>query len=269
MRTFASRRWAGWTVVLLASALLIAGNQLLWLSFQRPVYISGWLLLAMVVFLAAFNLRKKMPFLPIGSASTWLQVHIYVGLLSIVVFGLHLALRVPNGLFEVCLASCFAIVALSGILGLILSRVLASRLAAREGEILWDRIPRMRGLVSRDTERLALDCLAKTESAAVVDYYMRRLRSYFAGPRHFWSHLMNSSRPLRKLLGELEAHKRYLNDAEKEFMVRIAERVKVKDDLDYHYSLQAVLKYWLFLHVPLTYALIMFSVVHVTLIHAF
>jgi hypothetical protein len=152
---------------------------------------------------------------------------------------------------------------------LILSRVLAGRLAAREGEILWDRIPRLRGLLSRDTERLALACLAETDSPAVVDFYTRRLRGFFGGSRNFWSHLMNSSRPLQHMLSDIEAHKRYLNDAEREFMVSISERVKIKDDLDYHFTLQAVLKYWMFLHIPLTYALIVFSVVHVMLVHAF
>ena len=43
---------------------------------------TGWLLLALVLGLTFFNARKKLPFLPLLSASTWLQAHIYLGWLA-------------------------------------------------------------------------------------------------------------------------------------------------------------------------------------------
>ena len=45
--------------------------------------------------------------------------------------------------------------------------------------------------------------------------------------------------------------------------------VEAKDDLDYHYAHQAVLKYWLFVHVPLAYSLVLVSGLHVVLAFAF
>ena len=44
--------------------------------------LEGLLLFLIVVFLAAFNSRKKLPFLPLLKASIWLQLHIYVGLIG-------------------------------------------------------------------------------------------------------------------------------------------------------------------------------------------
>ena len=251
------------------SVLLIVGNQALALSFRPTAFYSGWILLAMVVFLAAFNLHKKLPFMPLGSAAGWLQLHIYVGLLSIVAFGLHVAWRIPNGIGECCLAACFVIVAGSGVVGLIMSRIFAQRLTVRGGEILWDRIARLRGRLSRDVERIALDCLAETNSPALVDFYMQRLRPFFAEPQNFWAHLVNSTHPRNALLSEIASQRRYLSDPEMKYIERIVKCVEAKDDLDYQFALQATLKYWLFLHVPLTYALIVFAVIHVVLVHAY
>ena len=49
-------------------------------------YLSGWLLLGVIVFLVLLNLRKKIPVLPLGSAAAWLQFHIYAGWLAIALF---------------------------------------------------------------------------------------------------------------------------------------------------------------------------------------
>jgi hypothetical protein len=45
--------------------------------------------------------------------------------------------------------------------------------------------------------------------------------------------------------------------------------VRQKDGLDYHHALQLTLKLWLFVHIPLTYSLLIFSLVHLVLVYAF
>jgi peptidoglycan biosynthesis protein MviN/MurJ (putative lipid II flippase) len=52
-------------------------------------------------------------------------------------------------------------------------------------------------------------------------------------------------------------------------MDEIAELVRQKDGLDYHHSLQLTLKLWLFVHIPLTYGLLIFSFVHIVLVYAY
>ena len=72
--------------------------------------------MGLVVFLAAFNWRKKLSVLPIGTAAFWLQLHIYAGFFTIFVFVAHIGYRWPNGSFESALAAVFTIVATSGVL---------------------------------------------------------------------------------------------------------------------------------------------------------
>ncbi len=75
---------------------------------------SGWILLAAVLFLASYNLRKKLTYPPLLSSATWLRLHVYVGVGSIVGFLWHIGWRMPNGLLEGALAAVYVGVAASG-----------------------------------------------------------------------------------------------------------------------------------------------------------
>jgi hypothetical protein len=46
----------------------------------------------------------------------------------------------------------------------------------------------------------------------------------------------------------------------------IATKVREKNALDYQYALQSTLKIWLFVHVPMTYSLLVFAVTHGALV---
>ena len=102
---------------------------------------SGWILLAMLLFLASYNLRKKLTYPPLVSSATWLRLHVYVGVISIVGFLWHTGWRMPNGLFEGTLAAVYVGVAASGLVGLALSRLIPGRLTVRGQEVLFERIP--------------------------------------------------------------------------------------------------------------------------------
>jgi len=56
---------------------------------------------------------------------------------------------------------------------------------------------------------------------------------------------------------------------EREAAERLADLVRQKDGLDYHRALQLTLKGWLFIHIPFTYSLLLFIVVHVVLVLGF
>jgi hypothetical protein len=80
---------------------------------------------------------------------------------------------------------------------------------------------------------------------------------------------MESNRPLNNLLGEAAVLQRYLSEKEREILHELTELIRVKDQLDYQYALQAVLKRWFFIHVPLTYGLLLLAFFHVVIVYAF
>src|SRR4029078_4567624 len=109
----------------------------------------------------------------------------------------------------------------------------------------------------------------KTKSPAIAEFYVRHLSGYFADTRNYWFHLVGSRLPLNVLVTELEDLRRYLKPQECATLDHLARVVRQKDGLDYHHSLQFTLKIWLFVHLPLTYSLMIFTLLHIVLVLAF
>ena len=65
------------------------------------------------------------------------------------------------------------------------------------------------------------------------------------------------------------AVKRYLNEAETGYLMKLQALAETKNKLDIHYALQTVMKSWLLFHLPLTLAVLMFALWHVLLVHAY
>jgi hypothetical protein len=254
-------------VTLSGMAILLHGSASA--GLRDTSFISGWLLLALLLVLTLFGLRKKLPFLPLGSASSWLQLHVYLGWGSVVVFALHAGLGVPSGTLEVALAALYVVVVGSGVAGLLATRLFPARLTTRGPLVLFERIPVQREALREEIEQLVQEAATGADAGSeVVDsLYREQLQPFFRAPRHLWLHLIESDRPLQQILEEISALRRYVSEREQAVLDAVAERVRRKSDLDYQYSLQAVLKAWLFVHVPLSYSLLVVAVLHAALAH--
>lgn len=229
----------------------------------RPAsFLSGWTLLGVTLFLAAYGARKKVPVVPLGSATKWLRLHAWTGILGIAVFALHAGLRLPDGRLEQAVGVLFLLVSASGVFGLFLSRVLPPRLARKGQEVVFERIPWHLRDVRERAEALVVESVATTQQRTLADFYASRLASFFARPRNLWNHLLQSNRHARALMTELRDLDRYLSDTEKRQSADLLKLIWEKDDLDYHHALQGTLKAWLFVHVPLTSALLVFAAMH-------
>jgi hypothetical protein len=267
--TFAARRWLAVMLTLLAAVGLWAALRAAYADWRQAAYCSGWILLGTMLFLTLYNLRKKLPYPPLLSSAAWLQLHAYVGLLTVFLFALHIGLRIPNGPFEITLAVVFTLVAGSGIIGLAMSRAIQQWLSARGEEVLFERIPIYRRQLHERAEELVVASVEKSQTMTLADFHRQMLADYFAGPRNIVWHLCQSSRPARRLAADLRQLDRYLNDDERAIAGDLGELIRRKDDLDYHCAMQGALKLWLFVHIPLTYGLLILTFVHVVLVHAF
>jgi hypothetical protein len=267
MKRFRQQFLAGLVLLLIAStAALLAHDN--W-SRQLPdyAYLTGWALFGLMLLLTLFNARKRLPFLPLCKAETWLQIHIYGGFFTVILFLIHLNFRAPRGGFEITLAALFMVVTLSGIGGLILSRTLPKRLQSRGGEVVYEKIPAIRHALKVQAEMLALG--AGKNSPVIAEFYVRRLAGFFNGPQNFWRHLLESRRPVNLRLAELYDLRRHLSEPERVTLEQLAQLLRQKDGLDYHRALQASLKLWLFVHLPFTYGLMLFTLAHIVVVFAF
>src|SRR5215211_5164806 len=128
MSRFRRQFLTGTIVLLLAGAAAVMAHRRWSHELSNYAYLSGWVLMAVMVLLALYNMRKRLPFLSLGSSEAWLQIHIYAGFFAVVLFLMHVGFRMPTGWFEGTLAWLYVLVTGSGIAGLWLSRVLPRRL---------------------------------------------------------------------------------------------------------------------------------------------
>lgn len=250
-------------------ALILSGTWLYSLTLAKTAFASGTLLLSCILILAAYQWRKKLSFLSLGNATAWLQFHIFVGWLSCVLFLLHIGFHVPDGLLEFALFLTYSFVFLSGVLGWLLSRIIPYRLLSRGEQVIYERIPVHRRKIQETVEKLVSDSLKSEEGTAVADFYHKHLEDYFSGSRNQIRHILHSRRHRHQLAQRVTDLQTFLNEREQETMRQIDHQIQLKDDLDYQQSLQSVLKFWLFVHVPLTYTLILFALFHTITVCAF
>jgi hypothetical protein len=256
------RRTVLWVATALAAGALVLAAAVLRTALRPTAVLTGLLLYALVVGLCLFNGRKKLPFLPLARASTWLQVHIYAGWLSLVVFVLHTGLRWPRGVLEQLVFAAFLVTALSGVAGTILSRWLPGRLN-RSGEALtYERIPELRAEIRSRVEALIAVVDGESESSTMGDFYVNHLLAYINMRPWPISPLLGQPPAYWKTVGTLASLERYFNARERAVAAELGEWIEAKRNLDTQEAGQRLLKFWLFVHIPVSFSLLLLGLVH-------
>lgn len=250
------------------AALLLWVVAAIWLvreldhRLARTSHLTGYAMLATIVVLAGYNVRKRLAAAPVGASSAWLQGHIYLGLGSAVLLILHTSGRWPNGWLEGFLAACYWLTFASGVLGLYLTRSIPRQLARTSEEFIYERIPKLRREVLEKSREAVLQATSDTGATTLADFYTERIDPYLAEPRGA-AYLVRPTSGLRRaLMRELADLKRFLDQAELVASERLFALVRKKDDLDFHESRQGLLKRWLFVHIILTCCLLASAGLH-------
>lgn len=262
MNLFQRRRMFGCAALAAAILVALAVDYGLRQALRPATLVSGFVLFAVLALLAGFNLRKRLTFLPALSATAWMQIHIYTGWFSVAAFLIHAGLAYPTGHLEQALWILYWLVALSGVWGLYMSRAFPSQLRMQGENVIFERIPAMRTRLRNECEQTVVESIEQTGSSALSDIYQQRIRDFFAGPRDVWSHAIGSRNAPQGFLAEIEDANRYLGPEEREFMNTVTGLIRTKQNLDYQWVRQGLLKLWLFIHIPLTYGLIVAAIVH-------
>jgi len=231
--------------------------------------VSGLILFALLIFLMLFNGIRKLPFFSFSNARFWSQTHIYVGLFTLVGFFTHVGLNFPRGLLETVIYLLFVLVAISGLLGLWIYRTFPQRLTRRGEEVIYERIPALRHQIKMEADDIITDSVNAGVSQSLIDFYLERLQPFLSHSKNKIAHLFERNHFRYQLQLEMQGLSRFLDEKEKGSLDRLSELVNQKDDLDYHHALQLALKFWLFVHIPLAYGLLIFVGAHVFTAWAF
>lgn len=265
---------------LVIAALSACVFWLVWIygnSLRDPNYLNGWMLAGGMCLQVYFHIAIKAGMLSPKSATRWRKIHIFVGFLLIAAFLSHTDFSLPDTGFEWGLWAGFVLVTLSGILGTYLAWGVKARSGIEDG-VSYDRIPARRAELAREVHAI----VGKTDPAAaafalpappheawIMDLYTSHLREFFQGQRNSGAHLIGSQRPLKRLTHEIDNLAHYVDQQGQEKLAAVRALVVEKDRLDFAYVYLGLTKGWVFVHVPVTYALIVLVVLHVLVAYAF
>jgi hypothetical protein len=271
----------GQTVQHLLVAALSGGlYYLVWIygnGLRDPRYLDGWVLACGMSLQLGFHIAIKTSRLSPRSSARWRKVHILTGYLLIAAFISHSDFSLPDTGFEWALWTGFVLVSLSGVFGAYLAWSLEAKGRIDEG-LSYDRIPARRADLARevlatvatpDPAAAAIALPAPPHDAWIAELYTTHLDDFFQGPRNLGAHLAGSQRPLMRLTQEIDSLSRYVDQSSQDKLATIKDLVVEKDRLDFARAYLGLTRGWLFVHVPVTYALFVLTVLHVVVVYAF
>ena len=264
----------------LIAAISVGLFWLVWIygnGLRDPRYLDGWVLAGGMSLQLCLHIAIKTTGLSPKSAMRWRKVHIFFGYLLIAAFISHSDFSLPDTGFEWALWAAFVLVTVSGIFGTYLAWSLQAKRGIDE-RVGYDRIPSRRAELALDVHTAvakidpaaaAIALPAPPYDAWIMDLYTAHLRDFFQGQRNFTAHLLGSQRPLKRLTDEIDHLSSYVDQRSQEKLAAIKNLVVEKDRLDFARVYLGLTKGLLFVHVPVTYALMVLMVLHVLVVYAF
>ncbi len=251
------------SIILIGSSIIVyLINKIFKISLVDAARYSGFLLIGLVFFLTLFNARKKFPGIPLLKVSTWTQIHIYLGFFCVFIFFLHIDFSLPNGIFEISLALIFLAVAVSGVIGLIITRWLPRHMIDAGEPLIYEMIPTYRRKVLEEVKELVLQAERELKSSTIGDLYVNSLITYFQNTPGILQAFFLKAANYRNAIESVRSNQRYMDTDETKYSTKLLELLKIKRNIDIQDSSQRLLKKWLFIHIPLSYSLIILSLVH-------
>lgn len=264
-----ARITAVWISALLALLFLMQWKSQAELKLGFPSFVTGWVLFGVLVALALFNIRKKLSSLPLANSSTWLNLHLPGGFLAVGIFWLHTGGHWPLGIYEKILAFLFYMTVLTGALGLVIQRTFPRRLTQSGAEYIFERIPQEIIDIQKQAKNLLLTCTRETRRDTLATHFLEHLDWYFQRPRFFLNHVMGGHKSENWVRQQCSNIELVLNPQERTYMQKLFTLANTKRSIDLHFALQAVLKSWVLLHLPLAAALMTMALWHLLVVHVY
>jgi hypothetical protein len=267
--SFLTYKKGRWLWLTLASAAAITAHYLSYTA-QNVAYggsgvglLYGFVGTAIIVVLMALGVRRRLYSSGRGMLQGWVSAHVYLGLLTLLIIPVHAGFRFGFDVHTFAFI-LLAIVVLSGVLGIILYSSLPSRLTRYEAGLQADAIDREIGRLLSD-----MRFLVKDKSDALVRIYqdeVARLRTMNPGG---WSLLFGRqgedllaarSAELGRIVKTIAPQDETTFQALSQLMLKLTQ---LQSTLMAQMRLRNALQSWLYVHLPISIAMVVAVAIHV------
>jgi hypothetical protein len=194
----------------------------------------------------------------IGKVKCWVQFHLYAGIIALVLMFMHIGFSWPSGLLDTCLWVTSVWVTVSGLLGVLLQKIIPKMLAsALTMEIVYERIPDLVNQIRDRAETIVIDCIDP-----IKDFYKRNISSVFLSPKFRSIYFVDITDGIQRRMRPFDYLRRVIPLIEQKKLDQLQALYKAKLELDAHYTLQSLLRGWLCTHLPASLLLMVLIVLH-------
>ena len=228
--------------------------------------IYGWLGFIGILVLMFLGIRKRWHASHLGTVQGWTSAHVYLGLLTILIIPMHAGFRFGLDVHTLAFV-LLVVVVLSGIVGLWLYLVIPERLTQFERVMLPEKLEAEINQVLNEMRVLAF-----AESGGVIQMCyedeLRRLRNIKSqGWRLLFTRidptaiLLARTRALqsRKVPDDVLSNHRKMSDL-------ILQLTSLETHLASHMQLKNALNAWLYVHLPVSFAMLAAVTVHLLVV---
>lgn len=216
---------------------------------------------ALILLLAFFGIRKRWYRSTFGTLEQWLQSHIYLGLLVLVVLIFHTGMRFNDRVAVATLILVIIVVA-SGIFGAILYVTVPRMLTEVESNLSVEEMSDQLNQLARAMARIA-----SGRSAAFQRIHDELAKQTMPRGLAGWRLLVSRGRRAKQEAADWARLIALVPKEEQEdlrqMLVLSRQRKELLLRLVYQQRYKNVLEAWLYIHVPFTIALLVMAVVHV------
>jgi Fe-S-cluster-containing dehydrogenase component/CRP-like cAMP-binding protein len=194
----------------------------------------------------------------LGSAFHWLQFHLYGGVLFALLVLMHTGFKIPDGTLYLWLWALSLWVTVSGLAGIFIQKWVPTMLSsALSVEVIYERIPELIQEIRKNAETLVLEC-----SEPVKDFYRKQIVRSLKGPEPKPIYFVDITGGIQRRLKQFAFLKRVLSSEESEKLGKLELLYKSKLEMDAHYTLQKLLRRWLYIHLPASIVLLVLVAIH-------
>ena len=229
-------------------------------SIEGLIYgVAGTGLIAVLMYL---GIRRRSYANSMGTLQGWVSAHVYLGLLTLLLIPLHAGFRFGWDVHTLAFV-LLAVVVLSGVLGLFLYRTIPGRLTRYEAGQQADKIdPEIARLLSD------MRALMKDKSDALVQIYKAELATSQSRASKGWSLLLKGqggdllagrSADLARKVSSIPPSDQATFQILSQLLLK---KTQLEVNLLHQMQLRNVLQAWLYVHVPVSIAMVFAVGVH-------
>ncbi len=257
------RTWFAITTILTVLALA------LWIFFSHFVegvqirhvqYVYGLFAAVGMLVVMGYGIRHKLPEVNAGHLRYWMQSHVYLSVVTFILFAIHTGFR-AGGVLSFLLATCFYLTLVTGTLGWILFQTAPKMITSIEHyENLYADFPHINRRILEKGDA----ALEGSGSNELRNFYQRVIRPTLELRRPEFRHYLRVGTIDKAVEDMMFEHiSRLLSEEDNARLNELRSLLDQKNEVLFQTASQRMLRGWLVFHVPVAVATIFLLGVHI------